>query len=150
MGDVNIGITVAGTPDVTLGGSDDKGKVAEWGIPVATASALGVSLSHLVAAASTNAGTVKASAGQLYGVVVFNAAIYPVYIKFYNKASSPTVGSDTVVKVIGVQGGTSHIEQWPTGIPFTTGIARAIVKGIADSDATAVLASDCVVDFHYL
>lgn len=108
----------------------------------------GYSRFHLVAAGSTNATSVKASAGQLYGVSVFNNAAYPVYVKFYNTASTPTVGTG-VVRTFGVQAGVGLSIQYPSGVAFATGIGLSITKGIADADATAVVASDCVVDVDY-
>lgn len=103
---------------------------------------------HLVSIGSTNANNVKASAGQLYGVRVFNNAPYPVYIKFYNTAGTPTPGTG-VVKTVGVQAGTARDVEIPTGMAFSTGIGLSITKGLADADATAVLAADCVVDLEY-
>ena len=103
---------------------------------------------HVVSAGSTNAANIKASAGQIYGWHIFNNAAYPVYVKFYNTAGTPTPGTG-VLKTIGIQSGT-HVDHSQTmGIAFGTGIGISITKGIADADATAVLASDCVVDIEY-
>lgn len=108
----------------------------------------GTSLYHVVAAASTNAASIKGSPGQLASVHVFNNAAYPVYVKFYNKASSPTVGTDTVKLTVGVQAGLrADVTFKPTD--FSTGIAIAMTKGITDADTTALLLSDCVVDVEY-
>lgn len=106
-----------------------------------------------VSAASTNATSLKASAGTLYGVQGFNTNASPRYLKFYNKASAPTVGTDTPVKVIMLPGNTSGsgaVVDFPVGVAFSTGIAYAITGGIADSDATAVGANDCVVSIDYI
>ena len=108
----------------------------------------GCSNYHAVAAGSTNAANIKASAGQIYGVRVFNNAAYPVYVKFHNDAGTPTPGTG-VVKTIGVQAGQAVNLDQPMGIAFSTGIAISIVKGLADADATAVAAADCVVDVEY-
>jgi len=103
---------------------------------------------HAVAAASTNVASVKASAGQLYGWKVFNNAAYPIYVKLHNTATAPTAGAG-VVQTIAVQAGESEAFFLPTGIAFAIGIGISIVKGIADSDATAVAASDGVVDLFF-
>jgi hypothetical protein len=103
---------------------------------------------HLVSAGSTNANNVKASPGQVYGWSIFNNAVYPVYVKLYDTAGTPTAGTG-VVQTIGVQAGTGRDFSLDSGIAFGTGIGLTITKGIADSDATAVLASDCVVDLFY-
>lgn len=109
----------------------------------------GVTMSHLVSAGSTNATSLKGSAGQLYGASIYNNAGYPIYLKFYNKASSPTVGTDTIVFEVPVQAGTEREVHSDEGLAFATGIAYALTKGIADADATAVLASDASVDLIY-
>lgn len=108
----------------------------------------GCSNFHLVAAGSGDANNVKASAGQLFGVRVFNKANVPIYVKFHNTAGTPTAGAG-VVKTIGCQAGMSRDVPIPLGHAFATGIGISIVTGIADNDATAVSASDCVVDIEY-
>lgn len=110
----------------------------------------GCSIYHLVAAASTNAQNVKASAGQVYAVSVTNrsAGQVPIFVKFHNTAGAPTAGAG-VVMTVGVQAGTDRVVEFASGVTFATGIGLSIVKGIADSDTTAVAASDCVVDVFY-
>ena len=108
----------------------------------------GASAYHVVAAASTNAANIKASAGRVTGWVIFNSADYPVYIKFHNTAGTPTAGSG-VVYTIGVQSGTQIVFDDDDGIAFSTGIGISITKLIADADTTAILASDCVVNVNY-
>lgn len=107
------------------------------------------SVYHAVAAASTNAASVKATAGQVYAWHIFNNAAYPVYVKLFNLAAAPTVGTSVPTQTIGVQAGTAVNGVSPVGVYYNTGIAIAITKGIADTDATAVLADDCVVDLEY-
>jgi hypothetical protein len=109
----------------------------------------GVTMSHLIAAASTNGTSLKASAGQLYGASIYNNAAYPVYLKFYNLATTPTVGTSTVVYEVPVQAGTEREVHSDEGLAFGTGIAYAITKGITDADATALLLSDASVDLIY-
>jgi len=110
----------------------------------------GLSAKHFVAAASDNATNLKASAGQVYSIDVFSNAAYPVYLKLYNSASSPTgCGATNLFKVVGVQAGTQHILQSEEGWALGTGIGYCLTKGIADSDDTAVLLSDATVDLGY-
>jgi hypothetical protein len=47
------------------------------------------------AAASTNATSAKAAPAQVHSVVGYNAAAALRYLKLYDKASAPTVGTDT-------------------------------------------------------
>jgi hypothetical protein len=109
-------------------------------LPTATAS--GATASRINAAASTNATSLKASAGQIYTIDVFNAAAYNVFLKLYNKASAPTVGTDTPIMTIPIQAGGGFSKTWPMGLTFGTGIAYAITKLQADSDTTVLVASD--------
>jgi hypothetical protein len=93
-------------------------------------------------AASTNATNLKASAGQIYEIDLFNVAAYDVFVKFYNKASAPTVGSDTPVWTLPLKSGTGYCREFLAGRPFTTGVSYAITKLQADSDTTAVALHD--------
>jgi hypothetical protein len=105
---------------------------------------------HFVAAASNNATSLKSSAGQIYSVDIFNNAAYPVYFKLYNTSSSPSsCGATNLTKVVGTQAGTQHTIKTEEGWPFPSGIGYCLTKNIADSDNTAVLLSDAVVDGSY-
>jgi hypothetical protein len=106
------------------------------------------STAHLVAAATTNPTSVKASAGLLVGVRIFNLRATPIYVKFHNTAGAPVAGVG-VVYTVAVQAGMSRDVLIPFGRYFSTGIAFTIVTGIADADANAVAANDCVVDVEY-
>lgn len=106
----------------------------------------------LISAASTNATSVKASAGKVVGIQAFNLNAEERFLKFYNKASSPTVGTDTPIKVLAIPGATTgagFVVSLPHGIGFSTGIALALTTGIADADTGAVAASEIVVNLDY-
>lgn len=113
----------------------------------------GATPGKLVSAATTNATSVKASAGTLYSVSVgsVNAAVR--YLKFYNKASAPTVGTDTPVQIFSIPGNTAgagrEVQIPVCGIEFSTGIAFALTTGAADADTGAVAASEIVVSYSY-
>lgn len=108
----------------------------------------GCAIAHLVSAGSTNPTSVKASAGQVYAVSIYNNAATPRYVKFHNTAGTPTAGA-SIVWTIGVQAGLSRDVSVPAGVPFGTGIAFTTVTGIADANADAVTASDLVIDVFY-
>ena len=113
----------------------------------------GVSLGHLVAAASNNATSLKGSAGQLYGASVYNNTTYPVYSKFCNKATACTCGTnsggDTILYTVAAQAGTEREIHTEEGIAFSTGIAYCVVKGMSDTDNTSLAANDAVIDLLY-
>lgn len=102
----------------------------------------GLTYSRVNSAATTNATSLKASAGQIIGLDVFNVAAYMVFLKLYNKASAPTVGTDVPVWTIPIAAGGGFSLDESVGEYFSTGIAYAITKLQADSDTTAVAAGD--------
>lgn len=110
--------------------------------PSVSASANGLTSSRVKAAATTNATSLKASAGNIASIDVFNVAAYSVFLQLYNKASAPTVGTDVPVWTIPIAAGTGFSRSFPTGKSFATGIAYAITKLQADTDTTAVVAND--------
>jgi len=106
------------------------------------ANANGATSTRIQSANTTNAANLKASAGNLVNVDLFNVAAYDVFVKFYNKATSPTVGTDTPVWTIPLKAGTGFSREFEQGKSFATGIGYAITKLIADSDTTNVAAGD--------
>jgi hypothetical protein len=96
----------------------------------------------LSSAATTNATSAKVSAGRLYAAHGYNAATGVRYLKLYNKASSPAVGTDTPVKTIALPPSCGFAFDWPVGYSFATGIAFAITAASSDADTTAVAAGD--------
>lgn len=105
-----------------------------------------------VSAASTNATSLKASAGQVYSVTASNVNAAIRYLKFYNKASAPTVGTDTPVYVFPLPGNTAGAgvtHSVPVGLEFPTGIAWALTTGATVADTGAVAASEIIVSIGY-
>lgn len=107
----------------------------------------------VISDASDNAAFIKAAAGVVYGFEIYNNATYQIFVKLYNKATAPAPATDSalLVRRIGVQQGITErffIDRGLSG--FTSGIGIAIVQNIGDTDDTAVLAGDCVVNIDYL
>lgn len=74
------------------------------------------------------------------------------YLKLYNKATAPTVGTDTPVIVIPIPAGqVVKIDGGSNGIRFGTGtgIGWALTASAADSDTTAVSANEHKVAIAY-
>jgi len=137
--------------------------------PVATDTALNVTISpnsaaHAVtstpavatqsltsSAATTNATSVKASAGNLYAVVASNVGAAAAFLKLYNKASAPTVGTDVPILTIPIAAsGVVNLLFGVQGARLGTGIAFAITNLVADSDTTAVAAAQVKVIISYI
>jgi hypothetical protein len=121
---------------------------ATWSTLTGGVSEMPSSIYHKVSLASTNAANIKAVAGTVTGWKVYNNSGAPVYVKLYDKATTPIPGTDTPKQTIGVDAGEQEVSV-SAGFTYTTGIGIAIVKGILDSDNTPVAASDCVVDIFY-
>jgi hypothetical protein len=101
-----------------------------------------VTASRVHSAATTNATSLKASAGVVRSIDLFNNAAYAVFVKFYNKATAPAVGTDVPLWTIPLPAGSGYSKQYFVGLPFSTGIAYAITKVQADADTTAIAADD--------
>jgi hypothetical protein len=142
IGDVDV-LSLPALP----AGSNNIGDVDIASITTPTSG--GYSVSRLLAGASTNATSVKGSAGQVYGWYLANAAGYTVFFKLYNKASAPTVGTDTPFMTIPVPAGAAANVEFMRGVAMGTGVAFAITKLVADSDTTVVVANDLVVNLFY-
>jgi hypothetical protein len=94
--------------------------------------------------ASGAAGTIKASAGNLYGLTLGNDGTIPCYMQLFNSASTPTAGT-SVVNSYMVQAGTTL--PIPAGVlaleNFATGIGYA--GATTDSGATT---TGCTTTFN--
>jgi len=107
-----------------------------------------------IAAASDNATNLKSTPGTVHAVEVYGIGSAPAYLKFYNKASSPTCGSDTIVKQIMIpaastaaNGAGSNAIVLDTA--FSTGISYCVVTGIGPTDDTSTAASTFVVNIDW-
>lgn len=114
------------------------------GISSVPTSAFGTT-SFVKSAATTNATSIKGSAGNLFSIYLINNSAAVKYFKLYNKATAPTVGTDTPVAVVGIPvSGNNFVMDgsiW-TPIRFSTGIAYAITGAVTDADTTAVAVND--------
>ena len=90
-------------------------------------------------AATTNSTLVKNAAGTLYGMVISNTGAAAAFVKLYNLATAPVVGTSAVVLTIPVPPGSTVSINWgPLGMRFGTGIGLAITNLAPDADTTAV------------
>lgn len=139
-------------------GSDDVGGVQYPRIKNSygrdgTAVDVGTLSAKFISAASTNATSVKASAGVVFAIIAQNLNASVRYLKLYNKASAPTVGTDTPVFTMPIPAsatGAGFTWSIPPGIDFSTGIAFALTTGSADNDTGAVAASEIFVALAYV
>jgi hypothetical protein len=93
---------------------------------------------------------VKATAGQVYGYFVYNAATSAQYLKFYNAtAANVTVGTTTPVITIPVPAEGGANVEFSMGIPFDTAISVAVTTGVADADTGAPAANSFICNIFY-
>jgi hypothetical protein len=99
--------------------------------------------------ANTTGVNVKSAGGQVYGWYLYNNATSIRIVKLYDKASAPTVGSDTPAQtlVLPANGGANLFNE--VGFQFVNGIGIGITGGIADNDTTAPSANDVAVNLFY-
>jgi hypothetical protein len=104
---------------------------------------------------STNATSVKASAGTVFNMIIHNThsgggSGSSITVRFYDKATAPTVGTDVPMIIIHVASDTSKEVNFTSGISFTNGIAYALTEGNSLLDATAVDADGVQVYMGYM
>jgi len=145
---VNVGNTVTvGSHAVTNAGTF----AAQSTLVSATTG--GATAYKLVSAATTNATSVKGSAGTLYMVTASNVNAAVRYLKIYNKATAPTVGTDVPVFTFAIPGNTAgagtNIPLPAMGVALGTGIAIATTTEATDAGSTAVAVSEIVINMAY-
>lgn len=92
--------------------------------------------------ASTNAASIKNSSANLYGFSVMNASASTKYVRIYQKATAPTVGTDIPVMVVAIPATSSKEIEYVPALRLIPGLAVAITGGAAATDSTAVAAGD--------
>ena len=98
---------------------------------------------------------VKATAGTLYSILAFNRTVTPLYLKFYNATAANVIVGTTVPDMTLVvpanadSDGAGFTHSVAQGYAFGTAISMAATTGVADADAGAPGANDCVVLVGY-
>ena len=105
---------------------------------------------HRRLSTGTDSTNVKNAAGQLFWGFVTNTNASARYIKFYNSASAPTLGSGTPVLTFLVPPGSSGLQiTAEQGLAFSTGIGYTLSTGAADADTGTVAANEIIVNLGY-
>jgi hypothetical protein len=96
-------------------------------------------------AATTNLTTCKASgATDVFGYEAYNTTATIKVLKFYNKGSSPTVGTDTPTVTIVLPPTSRASFTWPSPLYSSLGLYIALTGATADNDTTALASGDVV------
>jgi hypothetical protein len=109
------------------------------------------SKTKLISAATTNATLVRAGVAKLGYAVVGNNVGTTAFLKIYDKATAPTVGTDIPVATYMIPGSTTggSPQVIPLFFPINLGLGFAITGGAADSDTTAVALNQCTLVLTY-
>lgn len=111
---------------------------------------LAPSVSTLTTAATTNATSVKTTAGNVFSLDVTNTSASVMYLKLYNKTSAPTVGTDIPIATIPIPATSFQSFTFGRlGKRFASGIAFALTGAMVATDTTAVAAGS-YVNINYI
>lgn len=138
----NFNATIAAIPAGT-------NAVGDVGIQYRANATGAASVAKIVAAASTNATSVKGSTARVVGWSLFNNTAAVKFVRLYNKTTAPTVGTDSPALVIPIPANGQITYYSSGGIAFGSGLAYAITNAVADLDATAVAANDVLGGIYY-
>ncbi len=105
---------------------------------------------NLTAANSTNATNVKASAGALGHISVYNISATPAWVSFYNTAGTPSCGTSIIYQTLipaNDTNGAGAVEDFAVPLDFSTGIGICVATGIAGTGSVA--ATSYVINLGY-
>lgn len=93
---------------------------------------------------------IKASAGQFYGYYCYNNnGSTTRYVRLYDSASAPTVGSTTKKTIFGIPANSAANWSSDIGIAFTSGIGIGATGAVGDADTTNPSSNDVVCTIYY-
>jgi hypothetical protein len=100
----------------------------------------------LSAANTTNATIIKTGPARFYSIQGYNAAASARYVKLYDLARAPVVGTDTPRKTWAIPPLAAFVIEYPGArfYSFANGLAFALTTGVADTDTGALTAADIV------
>lgn len=87
---------------------------------------------------------------RLHGIIAYNTNAAELFLKIYNKATAPTVGTDVPAMTIGIPPAGTITATWIDGIMFETGVGLGATTGVADNDTGAPGANDMIVTLLYV
>lgn len=120
-------------------------------VNISSATTGGLTTHTLISAATTNATSVKGSAGTVYSIQASNTGAAVAFLKIFNKATAPTVGTDTAVKTLILPaGGGTNVSFADIGIALGTGIAYSVTGLATTADTTAVALAQVVINIDYV
>jgi len=142
----------AGTPSAAVMSVQGVASMTPVTTTPGLATAGGASYYNAIAPASPAAHAVKASAGNVYGIVCINMNPNAVFLKFWDTSSAPTLGSTAATYQFPVPGNTSgagFVITLPVPRSHANAIYVAVTGAISTTDNTAIAANTVVLDVAY-
>lgn len=101
---------------------------------------------------NTGAATVvKATAGTIYALTANNTTAAARYVRLFQKATAPTLGTDVPSVVVTLPAGSSkEISLAPGGLTFSSGIGVAVTTDAAQLGSTVATAGDVQLAIAYV
>jgi hypothetical protein len=95
---------------------------------------------RIFSTADINAGVIKTGGTTLGTFDLGNTGASDAFLKLYDKATAPNPATDTPLATIYLPKGTRQVNPPDLFVRVYNGLAITITGGVADADATAVLA----------
>lgn len=104
---------------------------------------------------------IKPGPGVVTEYYIGNTSSSARYVKFYDKATAPTIGTDTPYRTIYLPGSSAaNLNNSPPAVPvkdgssgqpwtFTNGISYGVTANPADNDSTAPSNNDIIINLTY-
>ncbi len=109
---------------------------------------------RLLSLNTTNSNLLNSKPSKLTGMSVVNLNAAAAYLKFYDKATAPTVGTDTpkmtvILPGLNTVGNPVNISFPDGGIYFEAGLGLGLTTALADNSTAAVAANEVVLNIFY-
>lgn len=137
-------------PDGQLSVGDTADVTYSPALSSSTNSAQGASPFKVISAATTNATLVRAGPTQLTAYYMSNQNAAVRYVKLYDKATAPTVGTDVPKWTLGIPPGAAANVVFTFPLQFSLGLGLSMTTGVADNDNTAVAATEVVANLAFI
>ncbi len=111
---------------------------------------LGLSGYRVLSTTTTNAASIKATAGRIFNITATNTGASTVFLKLHNSATAPSVGVTAVVRTYALIPNQILQINLTGGDYFSSGIGMSITANYSDTDATVLpTAGQAIVNIHY-
>ena len=98
---------------------------------------------------NTTGALIVGTAATLHDYYIRNNSAGVIYVKLYDKASAPTVGTDTPIRTIGIPATAAANLSIVAGIYFASGIGIGATTEVADNGTTGPTANHVVANIGW-